>query len=88
MQHFDASEYLEIDIPAYLMIEQECGGYGPIVARINELRPEETADYIIADPTSEIAQHFSDDIGVDITDRADIMSACDIINTRMADRID
>jgi len=88
MQHFDASEYLEIDIPAYLMIEQEYGGYGPIVARINELRPEETADFIIADPTSEIAQHFADDIGVDITDRADIMAACDIINTRMADRID
>jgi len=88
MQHFDASEYLEIDIPAELMIEQEYGGYGPIVARINELRPEETADYIITDPTSEIAQHFSNDIGIDITDRADIMAACVIINDRMADRID
>ena len=88
MQHFDASEEMGIEIEAYLMIEQEYGGYGPIVARINELRPEETADYIITDPTSEIAQHFADDIGIDITDRADIMAACDIINTRMADRID
>jgi len=88
MQHLDASEYLEIDIPAHLMDEVECGGHGPIVARINELRPEETADYIITDPTSEIAQHFSNDIGVDITDRADIMAACVIINDRMADRID
>jgi len=88
MQHLDASEYLEIDIPAHLMDEVECGGYGPIVARINELRPEETADFILTDPTSEIAQHFSNDIGVDITDRADIMAACVIINDRMADRID
>ena len=88
MQHFDASEEMGIEIEAYLMIEQEYGGYGPIVARINELRPEETADFIITDPTSEIAQHFSNDIGVDITNRADIMAACVIINDRMADRID
>jgi len=87
MQHIDVSEVLGIDIPAHLMDDFQYGGDGSTVARINELKPEQTADYIIANPTSEIAQHFADECGVDITKRKDIIASCNHINDRMADRI-
>ena len=88
MQHIDVSDVLGIDIPAHLMDEFQYGGDGSTVARVNELKPEQTADYIIANPTSEIAQHFADERGVDITNRRDIIASCNHINDRMADRID
>jgi len=87
MQHIDVSEVLGIDIPAHLMDEFEYHGNYSIVARVNELKPEQTADYIIANPISEIAQHFADERGVDITNRKDIIASCNHINDRMADRI-
>jgi hypothetical protein len=87
MQHIDVSDVLGIDIPDHLMDEFQYGGDGSTVARVNELKPEQTADYIIANPTSEIAQHFADERGVDITNRKDIIASCNHINDRMADRI-
>lgn len=55
-----ADEWLGVDIPADLMEEFEvCDdrGYGSVCGHIHELKPNQTADYIMANSTSELAKN-------------------------------
>lgn len=83
-----ADEWLEVDIPEELMEEFEvCDdrGYGSVCGHIHELKPNQTADYISQNKTSELAKHFEDEYGVDLDNREELTRYINFINEQMGE---
>ena len=85
-----ADEWLEVEIPEGLMEEFEvCDdrGYGSVCGHIHELKPNQTADYIMANPESEIAKYFVDEYGETITAiHKELVREINRINERMGEQ--
>ncbi len=85
-----ADEWLEVEIPEELMEEFEvCDdrGYGSVCGHIHELKPNQTADYISQNKTSELAKHFEDEYGVDLDNREELTRYINFINEQMGEEI-
>ena len=83
-----ADEWLEVEIPEELMEEFEvCDdrGYGNVCGHIHELKPNQTADYISQNKTSELAKHFEDEYGVDLDNREELTRYINFINEQMGE---
>ena len=83
-----ADEWLEVEMPEELMEEFEiCDdrGYGSVCGHIHELKPNQTADYIIQNKTSELAKHFEDEYGVDLNNREELTRYINFINKQMGE---
>ncbi len=83
-----ADEWLEVEIPEELMEEFEvCDdrGYGSVCGHIHELKPNQTADYISQNKTSELAKHFEDEYGVDLDNREELTRYINFINEQMGE---
>ena len=81
-----ADEWLEVEIPEELMEEFEvCDdrGYGSVCGHIHELKPNQTADYISQNKTSELAKYFEDEYGVDLDNREELTRYINFINEQM-----
>ena len=84
-----ADEWLEVEIPEELMEEFEvCDdrGYGSVCGHIHELKPNQTADYISQNKTSELAKHFEDEYGVDLDNREELTRYINFINEQMGEQ--
>ena len=84
-----ADEWLEVEMPEELMEEFEvCDdrGYGNVCGHIHELKPNQTADYISQNKTSELAKHFEDEYGVDLDNREELTRYINFINERMGEQ--
>ena len=83
-----ADEWLDVYIPDELMEDVEFysdRGHGYKCGTAYELKVEQTADYILANPESELAKHFEDEYGVDITNREELVKHINYINERMGE---
>jgi len=84
-----ADEWLEVEMPEELMEEFEvCDdrGYGSVCGHIHELKPNQTADYISQNKTSELAKHFEDEYGVDLDNREELTRYINFINEQMGEQ--
>ena len=61
-------------------------GYGSVCGHIHELKPNQTADYISQNKTSELAKHFEDEYGVDLDNREELTRYINFINERMGEQ--
>jgi hypothetical protein len=85
-----ADDWLEVYIPSDLLDEVEYysdGGHGYKCGSVFAMKHEETADYIINNQDSELAQYFVDDYGVDLNDRAEVIKRIDRLNVLMGEEI-
>ena len=85
-----ADDWLEVYIPNDLLDEVEYysdGGHGYKCGSVFAMKHEETADYIINNQDSELAQYFVDDYGVDLNDRAEVIKRIDRLNVLMGEEI-
>ena len=85
-----ADEWLEVEIPEELMEEVEFysdRGHGYKCGSVYELKVEQTVDYIMANPTSEIAKNCEEEYGEDITNREALIRHINYINQRMGEEI-
>ena len=85
-----ADEWLEVEIPEDLMEEVEFysdRGHGYKCGSVYELRVEQTVDYIMANPTSELAKNCEEEYGEDITNREALIRHINYINQRMGEEI-
>jgi predicted ATP-dependent protease len=85
-----ADEWLEVEIPEELMEEVEYysdRGHGYKCGSVYELRVEQTVDYIMANPTSELAKNCEEEYGEDITNREALIRHINYINQRMGEEI-
>jgi len=85
-----ADDWLEVYIPSELLDEVEYysdGGHGYKCGSVFAMKHEETADYIMNNQDSELAQYFVDDYGVDLNDRAEIIKRIDRLNVSMGEDI-
>ena len=85
-----ADEWLEIEIPEDLMEEVEFysdRGHGYKCGSVYELKVEQTVDYIMANPTSELAKNCEEEYGEDITNREELTRHINWINQRMGEEI-
>ncbi len=85
-----ADEWLEVEIPKELMEEVEFysdRGHGYKCGSVYELKVEQTVDYIMANPTSELAKNCEEEYGEDITNREALIRHINYINQRMGEEI-
>jgi hypothetical protein len=85
-----ADDWLEVYIPNDLLDEVEYysdGGHGYKCGSVFAMKHEETADYIMNNQDSELAQYFVDDYGVDLNDRAEVIKRIDRLNVSMGEEI-
>jgi len=85
-----ADDWLEVYIPSDLLDEVDYysdGGHGYKCGSVFAMKHEETADYIINNQDSELAQYFVDDYGVDLNDRAEVIKRIDRLNVLMGEEI-
>ena len=85
-----ADEWLEVEIPEELMEEVEYysdRGHGYKCGSVYELKVEQTVDYIMANPTSELAKNCEEEYGEDITNREALIRHINYINQRMGEEI-
>ena len=85
-----ADEWLEVEIPEELMEEVDFysdRGHGYKCGSVYELRVEQTVDYIMANPTSELAKNCEEEYGEDITNREALIRNINYINQRMGEEI-
>ncbi len=85
-----ADDWLEVYIPSDLLDEVEYysdGGHGYKCGSVFAMKHEETADYIMKNRDSELAQYFVDDYGVDLNDRAEVIKRIDRLNVSMGEEI-
>ena len=85
-----ADEWLEVEIPEELMEEVEFysdRGHGYKCGSVYELKVEQTVDYIMANPTSELAKNCEEEYGEDITNREELTRHINWINQRMGEEI-
>ncbi len=85
-----ADEWLEVEIPEDLMEEVEYysdRGHGYKCGSVYELKVEQTVDYIMANPTSEIAKNCEEEYGEDITNREELTRHINWINEKMGEDI-
>ena len=85
-----ADEWLEVEIPEELMEEVEFysdRGHGYKCGSVYELKVEQTVDYIMANPTSELAKNCEEEYGEDITNREDLTRHINWINEKMGEEI-
>jgi len=85
-----ADEWLEVEIPEDLMEEVEYysdRGHGYKCGSVYELKVEQTVDYIMANPTSELAKNCEEEYGEDITNREALIRHINYINQRMGEEI-
>ena len=85
-----ADEWLEVEIPEELMEEVEYysdRGHGYKCGLVYELKVEQTVDYIMANPTSELAKNCEEEYGEDITNREALIRHINYINQRMGEEI-
>jgi len=85
-----ADEWLEVEIPEELMEEVDFysdRGHGYKCGSVYELKVEQTVDYIMANPTSEIAKNCEEEYGEDITNREGLIRHINYINQRMGEEI-
>ena len=85
-----ADEWLEVEIPEDLMEEVEFysdRGHGYKCGSVYELKVEQTVDYIMANPTSELAKNCEEEYGEDITNREALIRHINYINQRMGEEI-
>ena len=85
-----ADEWLEVEIPEDLMEEVEYysdRGHGYKCGSVYELKVEQTVDYIMANPTSELAKNCEEEYGEDITNREDLTRHINWINEKMGEEI-
>ena len=85
-----ADDWLEVYIPSELLDEVEYysdGGHGYKCGSVFAMKHEETADYIMKNQDSELAQYFVDDYGVDLNDRAEVIKRIDRLNVSMGEEI-
>lgn len=86
-----ADEYLGVFVPKHLMGECDYhsdGGHGYKIGSVYELYENETADYMIQNRTSDLAQHFESEYGIDLDDRAEVIRQIESINKRMGEMLD
>jgi len=85
-----ADEWLEVEIPEELMEEVDFysdRGHGYKCGSVYELKVEQTVDYIMANPTSELAKNCEEEYGEDITNREDLTRHINWINEKMGEEI-
>ena len=85
-----ADEWLEVEIPEELMEEVEFysdRGHGYKCGSVYELKVEQAVDYIMANPTSELAKNCEEEYGEDITNREALIRHINYINERMGEEI-
>ena len=85
-----ADDYLGVYIPSNLLDKVDYysdGGHGYICGSVFAMKHEETADYIMNNQDSELAQYFVDDYGVDLNDRAEVIKRIDRLNISMGEEI-
>ena len=85
-----ADEWLEVEIPEELMEEVDFysdRGHGYKCGSVYEMRVEQTVDYIMANPTSELAKNCEEEYGEDITNREALIRHINYINQRMGEEI-
>jgi predicted ATP-dependent protease len=85
-----ADEWLEVEIPEDLMEEVEYysdRGHGYKCGSVYELKVEQTVDYIMANPTSELAKNCEEEYGEDITNREELTRHINWINEKMGEDI-
>ena len=85
-----ADEWLEVEIPEELMEEVEFysdRGHGYKCGSVYELKVEQTVDYIMANPTSELAKNCEEEYGEDITNREELTRHINWINGKMGEDI-
>ena len=85
-----ADEWLEVEIPEELMEEVEYysdRGHGYKCGSVYELKVEQTVDYIMANPASELAKNCEEEYGEDITNREALIRHINYINKRMGEEI-
>jgi len=85
-----ADDYLGVYIPSNLLDKVDYysdGGHGYKCGSVFAMKHEETADYIINNQDSELAQYFVDDYGVDLNDRAEVIKRIDRLNVLMGEEI-
>ena len=85
-----ADEWLEVEIPEELMEEVEYysdRGHGYKCGSVYELKVEQTVDYIMANPISELAKNCEEEYGEDITNREALIRHINYINQRMGEEI-
>jgi predicted ATP-dependent protease len=85
-----ADEWLEVEIPEELMEEVEYysdRGHGYKCGSVYELKVEQTVDYIMANPTSELAKNCEEEYGEDITNREELTRHINWINEKMGEEI-
>ena len=83
-----ADEWLDVYIPDELMEDVEFysdRGHGYKCGTAYELKVEQTVDYIMANPTSELAKNCVEEYGVDITNREELVKHINYINERMGE---
>ena len=51
------------------------------------MKHEETADYIMSNRDSELAKHFEDDGGIDLSNRAEVIKHIQYVNESMGEEI-
>jgi hypothetical protein len=85
-----ADDWLEVYIPRDLLDEVEYysdGGHGYKCGSVFAMKHEETADYIMNNQDSELAQNFVDEYGIDLNDRAEVIKHIDHLNVLMGEDI-
>ncbi len=85
-----ADDWLEVYIPNDLLDEVEYysdGGHGYKCGSVYELKVEQTVDYIMENPTSEIAKNCEEEYGEDITNREELTRHINWINEKMGEDI-
>jgi hypothetical protein len=85
-----ADDYLGVYVPNNLMERVDYhsdGGHGYICGSIFAMRHEETADYIMNNRESQLAQNFVDEYGIDLNNRAEVIKHIDHLNVLMGENI-
>jgi len=86
-----ASDWLNVPVPSDLMDRVDYyhyGGHGYLCGTVFALIEERTADYMIQNRTSDLAQHFESEYGVDLDDRAGVIKQIQITNELMGESLD
>jgi len=85
-----ADDYLGVYVPNNLMERVDYhsdGGHGYICGSIFAMKHEETADYIMNNRESQLAQNFVDEYGIDLNNRAEVIKHIDHLNVLMGENI-
>ena len=86
----NADDWLGVYIPNNLLGRVDYysdGGHGYKCGSVFAMKHEETANYIMSNRDSELAKHFEDDGGIDLSNRSEVIKHIDYVNNAMGEDI-